>query len=317
MSKTKKLFIITLALILIVMGIFSKTYAEYVPVTKENLKAAFKELEQYNKDNKNNTEINVTDDTITLIKDGEKYEINYDLADKPTFTREVQIKQGMSYEEYKSEDVNGTNTLLGLFAVAKIQGVEFETTALYVMTYLASALEINTLDTSNSYKIIDDTTGENTIKKDESDNKTIYASEFGEHVLEYVNDAYKKKIVLNDKEGINCFETTIEKKDTTEIGCKIVTTFIVNPEADFSKMESLVKKNGESITDNLEKIITIETTEEDNQENTSNVENENVSNLSTMPKAGKTNNPILVSAYIIISLAFIGIIGLILTRKKQ
>lgn len=305
MSKTKNLFIITLALILIVMGIFSKTYAEYVPVNKENLKTALKELEEYNKESK--MEITIDDNIINILADGEKIVIKYDLTDKPKFICETEMKQGMSYEEFSSKRDEGNSVLFGYMAVAKIQGIDFETSGqYYLMNILSSAKETVYLE------------------------KTFNVSEFGEHSMEYVNEIYKETKTYNDSDSINSYEMTIKQKDVKETSCIIETTLIVNPEADFSKMESLVKEAEASLIEGMDKVkeesqksqdadmdLIKKKEEEIEKLQETILENNEVSNLSTMPKAGKTNNPILVSAYIIVSLAFIGIIGLILTRKKQ
>lgn len=92
----------------------------------------------------------------------------------------------------------------------------------------------------NPYIIVDDINIEEgtTIDKEGSNEKTIYASEFGERVMEYVNATYKEKQTIVDTvDGINSYEWTIERKDVTDTSCKLVSTISVNPNADFSKIK--------------------------------------------------------------------------------
>ena len=133
--------------------------------------------------------------------------------------------------------------------MAKIQGVEFEdANAYFFMSYLGNAFN-GSWSSENSYVIIDDTNMSDgvTIDRDESDTKTIYASEFGEKVMEYVNATYKDKQTIADTtSGINSYELVTERKDVTETSCKLVSSLTVNVDADFSKIKGYANQIGES-----------------------------------------------------------------------
>lgn len=256
MRKIKRITIL-IANILLLSSLFINCYATAVAVTKENLNTSLQKLVTSDT-NENNYKIAVSDNIITITADGKNYTLNYDLTEKPTFSLEIPIEQGMSYTDFKEQTDNLILPMVGYIAVANIQGVEFEdVSAYFLMSYLGNALN-DSWSSENSYVIFDDTNMSDgvTIDRDESDSKTIYASEFGERVMEYVNATYKDKQTFNDSsEGINSYELTCERKDVTDTSCKLVSSLSVNLDADFSKLNGFSDKMGESL---LNKDITKE-----------------------------------------------------------
>ena len=83
-----------------------------VEITKEKLEEKFQELQKYmgsdsdEEDSSKIEKIIVGDKTIEVTTDKDKYEINYQIGNKITFSIETEIKQGMSYEEYKRNTNN-------------------------------------------------------------------------------------------------------------------------------------------------------------------------------------------------------------------
>lgn len=234
---------ITVAILIIFLlnTLFFSCYATPVTVTKENLSESLQELGSSDSIDKN-YKVNVSDEVITITTtDGESYTLNYDLTDKPTFSIESLIQQGMSYADFKEQTDNLLSLpLLGYIAVANIQGAEFEDVFMYlVLSSLESSIN-DSKSNDNPYIIVDDTdlSDEVTTVTSESDQEIIYASEFGERVMEYVNATYKDKQTTTDAtNGINSYEWTIEKNDVTEDSCKLVSSVTVNVDADFSKIE--------------------------------------------------------------------------------
>lgn len=226
-------------------------YATPVTVTDENLKES---LQKYvsSEANDENYNITVSNNVITITVDNESFTLNYDLTDKPTFSFEIPIEKGMSYDEFNEQTENLMLPWVGYVAVANIQGVAFEDGMAYIlMSYLGNAFN-GSWSNENSYVIFDDTNMSEgvTIDRDESDKKTIYVSEFGERVMEYVNATYKDKQTITDAEnGINSYEWIIEKRDVTETSCKLVSSLTVNADADFSKIEGYAAQLGESFMD--------------------------------------------------------------------
>lgn len=260
----KKCFIKCLYLFLILVFFYTNIcYATVVAVTNENLKEALQNFVS-SKANKKNYNISVSDNVINLTVDNKNYILNYDLTDKPTFSSEVLIEKGMSYEEYDAQTSNLSSPMLGYLAVANIQGAEFEDAMSYFsLSYAEGALN-GSHSSENSYIIYDDTNMSDgvTIIKDESDSKTIYVSEFGERVMEYVNYMYPTTQTISDSKDINSYVMTIEKQDVTETSCKLVSTLSVNLDADFSELNGFTGGIVDSFIDIEDSFIDNEITKE-------------------------------------------------------
>lgn len=247
MQKIRKIILLILN-ILLLNSLFINCYATAITVTKENLNTSLQEFVSSGA-NENNYKITVSDNIITITVDRKSYTLNYNLTEKPKFTLEIPIEKGMSYKDFKAQTDNLILPMIGYVAVANIQGVEFEdASAYFLMSYLGNALN-GSWSSDNSYVIVDDTNLSDgvTIDKSESDSKTIYASEFGERVMEYVNATYKDKQTITDvTSGINSYEWTIERTDVKETSCKLVSSLSVNTDADFSKIKGYANQMGES-----------------------------------------------------------------------
>lgn len=224
-------------------------YATVVTVTDENLKDALQKFSS-SEANEENYNITVSNNSIIMSANNETYTLKYDLSNKPTFTFEIPIEKGMSYDDFKKQTDNLMLPMVGYIAVANIQGVAVEdASAYFLFSYLGSAFNGSfSFDSSNSYMIIDDTIEGVTI---ESDNpNAIKVSEFGERVMEYVNAVYPETQSISDTEGINSYTLTVERKDTTETSCKLVSTLSVNLDADFSKIIGYTQQMEDSFMNN-------------------------------------------------------------------
>ena len=245
MKKIRRIGLLIIS-VLLISSLFINCYATAVAVTKENLNESLQKFVSSDT-NENNYKITVSDNIITITADGKSYSLNYDLTEKPKFTLEIPIEQGMSYPDFKEKTDNLILPIIGYVAVVNIQGVEVEDAlAYFLMSYLGNGFSWSS---ENSYVIIDDTNMSEgvTIDRDESDTKTIYASEFGERVMEYVNATYKDKQTITDAtSGINSYEWITERKDVTETSCKLVSSLTVNVDEDFSKIKGYANQMGES-----------------------------------------------------------------------
>lgn len=211
MKKTNKIAI--LSIIILLSSVLYNCYATGVAVTKENLNTAIQKYASL-ESNGENSEITVDDNTISIKNDESNYFLKYNLTQKPTFTYEIPVKEGMNYADFKAQMDCLNFPMIGYAAVANIQGVEINYALTYFsMIYLKSVLN-GSWSSEDSYVIYDDTQADDgvTIDRDEND-KTILVSEFGERVMEYVNATYKDKIVIQDsQDNINSFEWIIEKR---------------------------------------------------------------------------------------------------------
>lgn len=222
----KKIFISCLLLV-VTFSCFYTTicYATPVKVTKDNLNTTFQKFVSSDL-NEENYKISVSEDTITVISNEGTYALKYDLTNKPTFTYEISVAEGMSYEEFQKITNDTTIIMLPYIAVANIQGAEIED----IMTYFGLCL----LEfMSGSFSI--------------GNSQVINEEEFKNHVMEYVNSLYKEKKTFKDSDGINSFEWTTEQKDVTSTSCKLVSTLKVNVDADFSKLKEYANRVEDSI----------------------------------------------------------------------
>lgn len=225
-----------------------------VPVTEESLEIAFQEFVNSNS-NENNVKIKIANNVISANSDEGNYFITYDLTNNPIFSYTADIKQGMSYDEFKEKTDNLSAPMLGYLAVANIQGVDYQDSMLYFTMHLMA----NVLSGSSSlelYGIIDDRNLSEgvSIIKDPNDTETIYASEFGNHAMEYVQKVYGTSQRFNDDaggHGLNSFEWTQELKDVTDTSCKIVSTVTVNLNADFSQLIGVTEGFAETLANSF------------------------------------------------------------------
>lgn len=247
MRKYKRL-VVAIAIAIVLCLITGFCYAKPVEVTEEKLKKSLKEFEKFSEDE--NYKFDVSNNKIKVTTDEGSCYIDYDLEKEPTFLTKISVRKGMSYQEFKKETENVLNPFLGYIAVANIQGTTIEDAAAYMTTKIFNHAFSGTTS-SNSYVIVDDTALSEgvTINKDPNDTKTIYVSEFGDRVMEYVNSVYESKQTIEDKDGANTFALTIERTNITDTSCDIVSKLTVNPNGDFSR----IKGSSEDIFGTLDK----------------------------------------------------------------
>lgn len=246
----KNLFLGILIIVIIFSNVFVNiSYADEKKITWEELSDAIENLydsgNYFNKSDK----VEVNNDSILITdENNNKVEIKYDLSSKPTFWFETYIQKGMSYKEFEDKISKISLPEVGFFAICKIKCIEIEDAEwYYFLSALSSALKnTDANDSQESYVIIDDTEVSEgvTIIKDESDtSRTIYVSQFGDKVMEYVNYLYKDKSILDDADNLNLFEFSEKMTDVTDESCKIISKMIVNFDNDFSKLKGFAKKD--------------------------------------------------------------------------
>ncbi len=247
MRKYKRI-VVAIAIAMVLCLITGFSYAKPVEVTEEKLKKSLKEFEKFSEDE--NYKFDVSNNKIKVTTDEGSCYIDYDLKKEPTFLTKISVREGMSYQEFKKETENVLNPFLGYIAVANIQGTTIEDAAAYMATKIFNHAFSGTTS-SNSYVIVEDTALSEgvTINEDPNDTKTIYVSEFGDRVMEYVNSVYESKQTIEDKDGANTFTLTIERTNITDTSCDIVSKLTVNSNGDFSK----IKGSSEDIFGTLDK----------------------------------------------------------------
>lgn len=177
---------------------------------------------------------NIKDDKINVTYWDENYTLTYNLKEEPTITYEVEIKKGISYEEYTTKTSALSLPMLGYFAIADNKGIEPADYYTYFSnTYLDGMFDAVDLE-KESYIITDDAEG-----YDESD-KLILTSEFGNKVIDYIEYTYDKDIKIEDEEyDTYSYELTTECSDNS---CVFTAKLTINTKADFSKINGYEEK---------------------------------------------------------------------------
>lgn len=310
---TKKIILFIMCLIII--SLFISTNVNAVTVTKDNLTTSLKEYEQ---DSELRFLIDDTTITISNTEGSTSKLIKYNLTDKPTFTIESNIQNGLSYSDFIFEMQNISFLSLVYSAIANIQGVDYTDAGYYILIdqYMQKEMDKNGFVKDNSYTIVDDSSTDTSAYL-----HTISKADFPNRVMEYLNATYYDNKTISDADTLNTYKLSFEKKDVTTSSCKIITTLTVNTDGDFSSLKGFAAKSGSSsenllnpITQNINKY-----NEDTNKSATNSNENTNKkANLDILPKTGKDINYSLIFLYSLIGVSITGIIILTISfiRKK-
>lgn len=176
----------------------------------------------------------IKDNKISVKYWDEDYTLAYNLKEEPTVTYEVEIKKGISYEEYTTKTDAFSLPMLGYFAIADNKGIKPADYYTYFSnTYLDGMFDAVDLE-KESYIITDDAEG-----YDETD-KLILTSEFGNKVIDYIEYTYDKDIKIEDEEyDTYYYELTTECSDDS---CVFTAKLTINTNADFSKINGYEEK---------------------------------------------------------------------------
>lgn len=322
---SKLFYRIMIILIVFLLNICTICYA-YVPVTEENLKEAIEKLLN-SEETDIDASVTLSNNVITIKSSNVTYCLDYDLTSAPTFSIEVPIKQGMTYEEF-SEQVSNTNlVIIGYEAVANIQKMEQEDAIANIMKYLLESTFKDMLLTNDRYDIIDDTA--NNIEEKSNDSKIIYVSEFGDRVMEYVNYTYGNAKHVTDSETFNW---TIERKNVTETSCNLVSTLTVNIDGNFEQIKGMAdevdselkteeenqiisddnKKSKEDVSTSENTVLSDEQIRQNEKANLRELEKEYRAEKNKVPNAG---DPIILILKVITCVSIIALVVVIVCSK--
>jgi len=191
-------------------------------------------------------EVNLKDGKMNINYNEENYTLDYNLKNNPTFTYEVKIEKGISYDDFLSKTEAISLPMIGYIASLDSFGVETEdATAYFLMTYIEGMM--NYMDEEEKYIIADSKEGI------ETDAEIILTSEFGDKVIEYVKSSSDKDIEIKDKEN-NTFEykVTTECKETE---CIFKSVLTVNKDGKFDELKGYAD---EMAKENMDSEITLE-----------------------------------------------------------
>lgn len=276
-----------------------------VTVTKENLTTS---LNNYSQKFETNT-FPITDTTVTITLDSIPYIVNYDLTNKPTFTLEIPVQDGMNSIQL-DEKMKGINALFLLYStIANLNGISYEDAAFYI--------------TINQY-VKNELNLQGFIKSEFNQNNNSVDST---NIMEYISKKYYDNKTISDADTINTYKLSLEKKDITPSSCKLVTTLVVNSNADFSSLNGASENPDKSVTDffadmsnqMFKSILPNDTTDQVNNTaiDTPNEQTDTKANLDVLPQTGKEMSYSLISLYSLIILTFFGILTIIMSFIKR
>lgn len=271
MIKKKTIINIIIFFTIIMILISYNSYA-MVEITKDNLLQSLQSvikselIEEYGINS-----VEVGEETITMTSTSKQYEMKYNLTGDITFEVEMNIQNGMTYDEYEEENEKFIGPVMGYLAVANLNNVDISKAFTYFgLTYVSSGLA-NSSSQSSEYVILDDRNSENTSVSVEG-KKTIKASEFPNYAMEYANSIYSEPITMNDEEA-NTYQLHMEQQDVSDNSCKVVLTLTIKSNADLS----IINQIGES-----------EETPSENEQNQEEQKQEETNNQQT--QANEKNN---------------------------
>ena len=232
--------IITCLLILILLVGCGKS-----AVTEENF---VKGLNKYlnSEYNDNGYEVTTEKNAMVVKKDDKEYKVKYNLKGNPTFSHEVKIEKGISYEEYSKKIETLSLPMLGYIALAHNYGVSIEDSSTYfTFSYISGYFD--EIDDEDTFTIIDDD-----IEIDNSKN-VIRTSKFGERVIDYVKATYDDEIDFDDE--LETYDYKVVTKCNKK-SCTIKSILEVNPKANFQRIIGYAEQRAK---EGMDKDITPET----------------------------------------------------------
>ena len=294
----KKFLSIILIFIIIMFTIYSSSYGAIQPVTKESLEQAFQDLmssEALEGINLDITNIQVENDIITInTSDVGEIQVKYNLEDEPTFVSEMNVEQGMTYDEYLDETSSATGCMLAYMAIANLNGVDFEYASTYfILTYISGQGNI----------------------------EMITKEEFEANVMKYINEWYGEPISKNDATEGDTYEITMEQQDVTDTSCKIVTTLKIKADADFTRLQEMMEEQfsnqeqdpPEEVVEEPQEeheetpVITNNNSSSNNNNNNNNNNIQKTTTTNNLPKAGENTKLYFLIGLIVILVIFFGI----------
>ena len=179
----------------------------------------------------NYSDVKVYDDKITLKNSNTEYTILYSISNnKINFSCSFDVEKGMNYNEYNEKicgDYKVIPSLLYSAVAEKYDCVYKEATGYYNLILLNNIL--NGASTSTKYTIVD-----SRAEATESDENVILTSEFGDKVLEVVDNQFKERYSFSDSNILNSFVCNMTKQNLTQNSRRLSFDLTVDTTADFS-----------------------------------------------------------------------------------
>lgn len=236
-------------LILIVMLLSTIVYADSVEVTKEMFDKGLKNTFDYVNNNMsggNQYTYELKDDRVVVTIAGQSYDVMYNLTGDLSFKTEIEVKNGMTYDEYQ-EKIEGLDTNIFVFfgyLNAKTNLSIEDAVYYYTLMAFANTGDWNSEDTLYIYQ--------SGVRDEVNAPNVFYEDTFANDVTDYVDLSFKSNEPITDETLADTFEIVREVTVVDENTRKIVSQVVVDADTDLNKINEYVEQVDNEIVDEFE-----------------------------------------------------------------
>lgn len=237
-------------LILIVMLLPITVYADSVEVTKDMFDKGLKNAFDYINENMsggNQYTYELKDDKVVVKVAGQSYDVTYNLTGDLSFKTEVEVKNGMTYDEYQ-EKVEGLEaSILVFFGYLNAKTNLTIENAVYYYTLM---IFDNMGDWNSEDSIVIYQSG---VRDEVNAPNVFYEDTFANDVTDYVDLSNKDAKPITDKSLADTFELIQRAEVVDENTRKIISEVTVDADTDLNKINEFVEQVENEIEDEFEK----------------------------------------------------------------
>lgn len=237
-------------LILIVMLLPITVYADSVEVTKDMFDKGLKNAFDYINDNMsggNQYTYELKDDKVVVKVAGQSYDVTYNLTGDLSFKTEVEVKNGMTYDEYQ-EKVEGLD--VSIFVFFGYLNAKTNLTIENAVYYYTLMLFDNMGDWNSENSIVIYQSG---VRDEVNAPNVFYEDTFANDVTDYVDLSNKEAKPITDKSLADTFELIQRAEVVDENTRKIISEVTVDADTDLNKINEFVEQVENEIEDEFEK----------------------------------------------------------------
>ena len=237
-------------LILIVMLLPITVYADSVEVTKDMFEKGLKNAFDYINENMsggNQYTYELKDDKVVVKVAGQSYDVTYNLTGDLSFKTEVEVKNGMTYDEYQ-EKVEGLD--VSIFVFFGYLNAKTNLTIENAVYYYTLMLFDNMGDWNSEDSIVIYQSG---VRDEVNAPNVFYEDTFANDVTDYVDLSNKEAKPITDKSLADTFELIQRAEVVDENTRKIISEVTVDADTDLNKINEFVDQVDNEIEDEFEK----------------------------------------------------------------
>lgn len=256
LQKILKIFVIFSILALYIMNIVYSTSETFIPVTFENLKAAYNSFLAVT--DSPNFYAETTKESINIFSDGETNTLKYVIADdgSVTFSIDSVIASSMDYDSYSKEISKTIYPIYGFLGVTTVQEVEL----LDAFTYISNDLLASDIsDIPNFSSSLFSFSSESYIKNSSGEIINVDSNKAFSPLEEI--QKYDAGIVCSDSDEFGLYTWEVKKTSSDATNTTITSTLKVNNSNNYIKLDKYNENHKDSlnVTDNSISFNRIET----------------------------------------------------------